>query len=126
MMLRMDERTLARSIAGGRVAFGLAMLLVPRPLLRRAAGGELPGSLVWLARSFGIRDLVLGAGALVELADPEPESRWVTAGAVADTCDIAAAVVWRDELGPAGLAATLALAVPAAVGGWVARLGLVD
>lgn len=121
----MDHRTIARSVAAGRVLFGLLMLLTPRPFLRRAVtDGELPGMFVWLARSFGIRDIVLGAGALVELADPEPESRWVTAGAVADTCDIAAAVIWRDELGPAGMAATLSLAVPAAAAGWTARLGL--
>jgi hypothetical protein len=45
-------------------------------------------------------------------------------GAVADTSDAIAAVVWRAELGPAGTASTLALAVPAAVGGWKAASGL--
>lgn len=119
----MDDRTLARSIAAGRVAFGLLMLLVPDRVLRLAASDR-PGPLVWLARSFGIRDVVLGLGALRELSDPEPDGRWVTMGAVADTADAVAAVVWRDELGPAGVAATLALAVPAAAGGWKAASGL--
>jgi hypothetical protein len=119
----MDPRALARSIAAGRVLFGLLMLFVPNQVLARASA-ERPGPLVWLARAFGIRDVVLGLGALRELADPEPDGRWVTMGAVADSCDAAAAVVWRDELGASGVAATLALAVPAAAGGWVAASGL--
>ena len=42
--------------------------------------------------------------------------------AAADSCDVVAALVWRDELGPAFTAITLALAVPASVGGWWAAL----
>jgi hypothetical protein len=120
----MDDRSLARSIAFGRVLFGLAMLLAPRRLLLRGPDTDAPGMLVWMARSFGIRDVVLGAGALVELSDPEPDGRWVTAGAVADSADAVAAVVWRDELGPAGTATTLSIAVPAAAAGWKAASGL--
>ncbi|MGI9577589.1 MAG: hypothetical protein ACR2OH_05290 [Microthrixaceae bacterium] len=122
----MDDRNLARSIAFGRILFGLLMLLAPRRVLARSldrSEGD-TAMFVWLARSFGIRDITLGAGALVELSDPEPDARWVTAGAVADTADAAAAVVWHRELGPAGTAATLSLAVPAAVGGWKAASGL--
>ena len=125
----MDDRSLARSIALGRILFGLLMLFAPTKVLSRASGdsgdsGEAGGPFVWLARSFGIRDVVLGAGAMVELSDPEPEARWVTAGAMADTADAAAAIVWHRELGAAGTAATLALAVPAAAGGWKAVSGL--
>jgi hypothetical protein len=119
----MDDRTLARSIAAGRVAFGLLMLLVPNLVLRRVAEDR-PGPLVWMCRAFGIRDVVLGLGALQELEEPEPSGRWVTMGAVADTCDAVAAVLWRRELGPGGTVATLSLAVPAAAGGWKAASGL--
>ena len=56
--------------------------------------------------------------AVVALAQPEPDASWVKMGAIADSCDAVAAVVWRDELGPAGTASTLALALPAAAGGW--------
>jgi hypothetical protein len=45
-------------------------------------------------------------------------------GAIADTSDAIAAIVWRDELGPAGTVSTLALAVPAAAGGWKAASAL--
>jgi hypothetical protein len=119
----MDDRTLARSIAAGRVAFGLLMLFVPNLVLRRVAE-ERPGPLVWMCRAFGIRDLVLGLGALSELEEAEPAGRWVTMGAVADTCDAAAAVIWHRELGPGGTLATLSMAVPAAAGGFKAAAGL--
>ncbi len=119
----MNDLTLARSIAGGRIGFGLLMLLIPRTILARAAQDP-PGSLVWLARSFGIRDIVLGVGALRSLAEPEPDASWVRMGAIADTADAVAAVVWRSELGVAGTASTLALAVPAAAGGWKAAAAL--
>jgi len=120
---RMDDRTIARSVALGRVVFGLLMLLVPHTVLARASA-ERPGPLVWMARAFGIRDIVLGAGAIMELTEEHPDGRWVAYGAAADTCDAMAAVVWRDELGPAGMAGTLALAVPAAAGGWWSALSL--
>lgn len=119
----MDPRTLARSIALGRIVFGALMLLVPNTVLRRASE-QRPGPLVWLARAFGIRDVVLGLGALRSLAEPEPDPSWVRMGALADTSDAVAALVWRSELGASGTAATLALAVPAAAGGWSAAAGL--
>jgi len=122
-MPAMNDLSLARSIAVGRILFGTLMLFVPRTVLSRVAEDG-PGPLVWMARAFGIRDIVLGAGALRSLSEPEPDSSWVRMGAVADTSDIVAAVVWRKELGPMGTASTLALAVPAAAGGWKAASGL--
>jgi hypothetical protein len=119
----MNDVTIAKSIAAGRILFGLLMLLIPNTVLARASA-ERPGPLVWLARAFGIRDLVLGLGALRSLSGPEPDVSWVQMGAIADSCDAVAAVVWRDELGVAGTVSTLALAVPAAAGGWKAVQGL--
>ena len=112
-------------MALGRILFGLLMLFAPDRLLGRGRDlGEDAGMFVWLARSFGIRDLALGTGALVELSDPEPDARWVTAGAASDTADAAAAVIWHRELGPAGAALTIGLALPAAAAGWKAASGL--
>ncbi len=126
-MVGMDDRALARAIAAGRLGFGLVMLFVPNLVLQRVTD-QRPGPLVWMCRAFGIRDAVLGAGALLELAvddeDSEPETRWVTMGAVADTSDAVAALVWRKELGWAGLASTWGLAIPAAALGWKASMGL--
>ncbi len=119
----MDDLKLARSIAAGRILFGALMVFIPNTVLARASA-ERPGPLVWLARAFGIRDVVLGLGAIRSLSEPEPDAAWVRMGAVADTSDAVAAIVWRDELGVAGTVSTLALAVPAAVGGWKAASGL--
>jgi hypothetical protein len=126
-MADMDDRSLARAIAAGRLGFGLVMLFVPNLVLKRVAD-ERPGPLVWMCRAFGIRDAVLGAGALLELAvddeDDTSEARWVTMGAVADTSDAVAALLWRKELGWSGFLSTWGLAIPAAAGGWKASIGL--
>jgi len=119
----MDDLKLARSIAAGRVLFGALMLFIPNTVLARASEDR-PGPLVWLARAFGIRDVVLGLGALKSLSEPEPDPSWVRMGAVADTSDAIAALVWHKELGAAGTVSTLALAVPAAAGGWKAASSL--
>jgi hypothetical protein len=119
----MDHVKLARSIALGRIVFGALMLFVPNTVLSRASEDR-PGPLVWMARAFGIRDMVLGLGALKSLSEPEPEPTWVKMGALADTSDAVAAVVWHKELGGLGTVSTLALAVPAAAGGWAAASGL--
>ncbi len=126
-MWPMDDRSLARAIAAGRLGFGLVMLFVPNLVLKRVSD-ERPGPLVWMCRAFGIRDAVLGTGALLELAvdeeDDTSEARWVTMGAVADTSDAVAALLWRKELGWSGFLSTWGLAIPAAAGGWKAAAGL--
>jgi hypothetical protein len=103
------------------------MLFVPNLVLRRVVDDR-PGPLVWMCRAFGIRDAVLGAGALLELSvdddDTAPETRWVTMGAIADTSDAVAALVWRKELGWSGVLSTWGLAVPAAAAGFTAARGL--
>lgn len=124
-MARMDPRALARSIAAGRVVFGAVMLLVPNAVLGRMSS-ERPGPLVWMARAFGIRDIVLGLGALQSLSQPDPDPAWVRMGAIADSSDAVAALVWHRELGTAGTLSTLSLAVPAAAGGWAATTALAD
>ena len=55
------------------------MLLIPNTVLARASA-ERPGPLVWLARAFGIRDIVLGLGALQSLSEPEPDPSLGAAG----------------------------------------------
>lgn len=119
----MDARRVGRVIAVGRVAFGALCLAAPRQTLGRAAR-EAPGQMVWMTRAFGIRDIVLGSGALVSLASERPDPTWVTMGAVADTADAVTAVLFRKELGGSALAATLGLALPAAAAGWRASNGL--
>src|SRR3954454_18445310 len=84
------------------------------------------GVLVWMVRTFGVRDVVLGAGTLKAVSDGGPAARlWVQVSAAADTLDVGNALVFRSELDRMSKAASLGLAVPAALGGWWAstRLG---
>lgn len=119
----MDDLKIARGIAAGRVLFGALMLFLPEKVLAKVLA-DAPGPAVWLARAFGIRDVVIGLGTLRSLAHPEPEAAWVQIGALADTADAVAAVVWRDELGTAGAVATVAIAAPAATLGWKSAAGI--
>lgn len=123
----MDDRTIARGIAVGRVAFGLLMLLAPRLLTRRTGDGRDPQvPYVWWLRAFGIRDAVLGAGAYLALTaeDDEAAARWVQMGAVADTADAVTALAYRGDLDGRSRLATLAIAAPAATLGWKSLGGL--
>jgi hypothetical protein len=123
----MDDRTMARGIAVGRVAFGLLMLLAPRLLTRHTGDRTDPQPpYVWWLRAFGIRDAVLGAGAYLALTadDDEAAARWVQMGAVADTADAVTAVVYGRDIGRQGRLATLAIAVPAAAMGWKSLGGI--
>ena len=123
----MDDRSLARGIAAGRLGFGLILLVAPRVLVRRSGNRQdPPPPYVWWLRAFGTRDAVLGAGTLAALAgdDDVAAARWVQVGAVADTLDVATVVLHGDELDRLGRWATLAVAVPATIAGWKAGRGL--
>lgn len=119
----MDDLLIARLVAAGRVLFGALCLGVPKMIVG-PHGKDAPGPLLWMIRAFGIRDMVLGGGALVSLNDDHPDTRWVEFGALADTADAVTAVVFRDELGPTFTVATLSLAAPASLLGWKAAFGL--
>lgn len=123
----MDDRTIARGVAVGRVAFGLLMLTAPRLLTRRTGDRKDPPTpYMWWLRAFGIRDAVLGTGTLLALSDGDgaATSRWVQMGALADSADAATAIVYGRDLDRPGRLATIAIAVPAAVLGWKSAAGL--
>jgi len=119
----MDDRLIARLIAAGRVLFGVLCIASPKLLLQKQAAVT-PGQAIWMLRAFGIRDVVLGAGALASLNADEPDPDWVRMGAIADSADAVAALAFRKELGPQALIATLSLAVPASLLGWKSAMGL--
>ena len=119
----MDDLLIARVVAAGRVLFGTLCLVVPGVAFG-PTGRDASPAVTFLIRLFGIRDVVLGAGALVSLNEEPPDARWVQFGAIADTADAVAATVFREELGTVSTVATLGLAVPAAALGWKAALGL--
>lgn len=119
----MTHRTAAATLAAGRVAVGLALLVAPATVARvwigRDAGRR---SVQVLIRAFGARDVVLGAGALLALRHGRGLRGWVEAGAIADAVDALATLAARDELPDRAPAVTVVTAASAAaVGAWAAR-----
>lgn len=116
------EDVVATGIAAGRVAYGLACMTVPRTVMG-PAGKRAEGQMAWMARAFGVRDVILGSGTLLALKhDRGAAIRWVELSAAADALDVANAAVFHKELDRTGIIGVLALAVPATLGGaWAAR-----
>ena len=82
------ERAVVASACAGRVALGTAFVLAPRQLAHFWTGEAAPTDGI-LARGLGIRDALLGAGALAALAEGDSPSRWLQAGALSDAVDAA-------------------------------------
>lgn len=107
-------KTMAVALALNRTAFGLNYLVRPEQArtswIGRAA--RLPGAQVMI-RSQGIRDVVLGAGALraAALGDADQLRTWAAGHAVCDAADLLVTWLARDRL-PAKQA-QLAMAVAA-------------
>ena len=97
----MNERDLAKSYAGGRVAIGLVLLLFPRRAMQGVWGADAASSpaVKFLTRLVGARDVILGAGALAALQEAGPAGStahvrpWMTYGAAADATDAVATVL---------------------------------
>src|SRR3954465_4979908 len=87
----MNSEALARQLAVGRIALGAGLVLAPGLAARSWIGADsgTPGARA-LARGFGMRDVAIGAGALVALQAGRPARDWMLAGAAADAADVAA------------------------------------
>jgi len=104
--LRVQLRRGATAVAAARVAIGVLALARPgvpsRPWVGVGAGpGDGTAGLAArvLGRALGGRDLGLGLGALVTLAqaDAESSSTWVAAVALCDALDVATTLAaWRE------------------------------
>jgi len=83
-----DQRRIALVIARARAINGLVTLILPgvvgRILFGRA--GATPTTRA-LLRLVGVRDLVLGVGAITTLKEGTMDAEWVGMGAVADAVD---------------------------------------
>jgi hypothetical protein len=117
----MKPRDVALAYAAGRVAIGVAALIVPRAIGRvwLGAAGATPAGGVAM-RALGARDLVLGAIALHTLDHPEVAPRWQSTCAAVDAVDCAATAIARRSLPPVGSALVMAMAAGgAATGAWL-------
>jgi hypothetical protein len=94
-------RLLARGLAAGRVALGIALVAAPDAAARRWLGetsADDPGRQI-AVRGLGARDVALGVGTLVALrgeGDVRRAAHWLEAGAVADLADAASTAVAED------------------------------
>jgi len=91
-----DPRTFALVIARGRVVFGLVALVAPGIVARLILGSSSP-TVRAVMRMVGIRDVVLGVGAITNLKEAKQDAEWVSMGAVADFGDSLA--MWLAPIG---------------------------
>lgn len=110
--MRPSLQTTALVVSIGRVALGAGLIAAPERIARGWIGPvATERSVEVLARSVGIRDVVLGAGGAAALLGGHPATRgWLFAAAVADVGDIVATVLARDVLPANGVRGTAALA----------------
>jgi len=108
----MRLRTAAIGLSAGRAALGAGLLVAPRRIAEGWIGPrarEAPAAT--LARSVGVRDVALGAGAVVALLREDPSApAWLAGAALCDIGDMIAVLIARDSLPPDGVKGTLALA----------------
>jgi hypothetical protein len=115
-----NARTLARGLATGRIALGLAMFLAPIQASRQWLGpdAERPGTTI-AVRALGARDVVLGVGTLASLRHEDSvPTRWIEGAIVADGADAVASMLSKAPLTGRVLGVGVA-SVAAAAGVWV-------
>jgi hypothetical protein len=92
-----DSRVAARLLATARVAIGSGLVAAPRLATATWVGRPRRSAPVaLLARAVGVRDVVLGVGALATGGDAQRV--WLAGGVLADAADLVATLVERDEL----------------------------
>jgi hypothetical protein len=110
----MEPRDIAVGIARARIGLGVAALLAPG-LASRAMfgrGGSRPATRL-LARMVGGRDIALGLGVVIALDRGAPVRGWLEASALADSVDLTACVIARDQI-PRGTAVGAAVSAAGA------------
>ena len=81
-----DPRTVALVLSRGRIVAGLTLLVAPSLVLRNWVKNTTPEAKA-LARMMGIRDLVLGLGALTAVKEETQDAEWLSMGAASDAVD---------------------------------------
>jgi hypothetical protein len=84
----LDQRQVALGLARARAINGITLLVLPGLVGKRLFGAH-GGSAISRAvlRMVGVRDLVLGIGAITTLKEHTMDAEWVGMGAVADAID---------------------------------------
>src|SRR5690242_19008086 len=105
----LDVRKTALILGRVRAIVGLVLLFLPGLAGRLWLGDHSPRTRAVL-RMLGVRDLILGVGALTCVKERTQDAEWVGMGAVADAVDCLVSVT-----GP-GLSARTRLSAPVALG----------
>ena len=114
----MNAKAAAVLLAGGRAAFGAALIVAPRRIAPGWIGDDIERPPVeLLLRSIGARDLVLGAGGLLAAASGQSLRPWLRAGAAADGADALLTIAYFSKLPRQGALGTLSLTAVAAYAG---------
>jgi hypothetical protein len=84
----LDQRQIALGLARTRAVNGIMLLVLPG-LIGKSLFGSYGGSAISRAvlRMVGVRDLVLGVGAITTLKEHTMDAEWVAMGAAADAID---------------------------------------
>ncbi|MEA2421832.1 MAG: hypothetical protein QOF55_931 [Thermoleophilaceae bacterium] len=115
----MKPRDLLTQLSAGRIALGVALIARPRLVTGRWLGKDAQRPAVdVLARAFGARDAVLGAGTLAAMrGGPGALRPWLLAGLAADAVDLLTTHAAREHLPRASAPLIYALAGGALVAG---------
>ena len=93
----MNERDLARSYAGGRIAIGMLLMLFPRRMAKGLWGStaDVSPAVLFFSRLVGVRDAILGAGTVAALQGEGTAAvrPWMSYGAAADAFDAIATLL---------------------------------
>jgi len=107
----MSLRTLAAISGLGRALLGAAFAVAPARTGSSWIGNPAEDQRVEvLTRAVGARDFALGVGTARAIAEDEGASAWLLASAAADSVDLTATLLARDELPDRSVAITIGLA----------------
>jgi len=117
----MDPRLIARLNGVGRAAIGVLAIADPQRMLKPWIGSDAGRTTnKVLGRALGARDLVIAAGTLRSVNDPDQLRPWLAAATLADCVDFAATASSGSDLPWRGRVFVMALAGGAAAMGAIA------
>jgi hypothetical protein len=118
----MDPRDIAVAIARGRMTLGAGALAAPALAARVMFGRRSGRGAAAFARMLGGRDLALGLGVVIALDRGAPVRGWLEACALADSVDLLACLLARDDIPGSTLVPTVAIAgATALTQAWLSR-----
>src|SRR3954469_13981984 len=107
-MMDLDTRKTALILGRSRAVVGLVLIFLPG-LAGRLWLGDHSSRTRALLRMVGVRDLILGVGALTSVKEGTQDAEWIGMGAIADAVDGAVTLTmpglpWRGRaIGPVAL-----------------------